>query len=107
LQREYEKVFKDIFGLMGEEKMNLINETVNTANGNKYIILMIPADLVDTIKERLGDEFLWDYDKKTNSLLLMKKPTSYTDFLTGLGKEMWDSVGGSDYIRQERDQWDS
>jgi hypothetical protein len=86
--------------------MKLVNEPINTSNNSNYTILLIPADLVDTIKEKLGNEFIWDYDKKTNSLLLIKKPTSYTDFLTGLGKEMWDSIGGTDYIRRERDQWD-
>lgn len=81
---------------------------VNKPNGvnDDYKVLVIPAELVDVIKEKLGDEFIWDYDKKTNRLFLMKKPESYTDFLSGLGKEMWDSVGGTDYIRQERDKWD-
>lgn len=36
----------------------------------------------------------------------MKKPESYTEFLSGLGKEMWKGVGGTDYINQERDKWD-
>lgn len=73
---------------------------------NKYQVLIIPAELVDTVKQKLGDEFIWDYDKKNNRLFLMKKPESYTDFLSGLGKEIWNSVGGTDYIRQERDKWD-
>lgn len=75
-------------------------------NDNEYKMLIIPAELVDIVKQKLGDEFIWDYDKKNNRLYLMKKPKSYTDFLSGLGKEMWDSVGGTDYIRQERDKWE-
>ena len=75
-------------------------------NNNDYKMLVIPAELVDIIKEKLGDEFIWDYDKKTNRLFIMKRPESYTDFLSGLGKDMWKSVGGTDYIRQERDEWD-
>lgn len=75
-------------------------------NDNEYKMLIIPAELVDIVKQKLGDEFIWDYNKKNNRLYLMKKPKSYTDFLSGLGKEMWDSVGGTDYIRQERDKWD-
>jgi hypothetical protein len=86
--------------------MKLVNGVGNISNEQSYKILIIPADLVDTIKEKLGDEFIWEYDKQSNSLFLMKKPVSYTDFLAGLGKEMWDSVGGTKYIRQERDQWD-
>lgn len=85
--------------------MKSINKYISSDN-NHYKTIVIPEELVDTIKEKLGDEFIWDYDKKTNRLFLMKKPESYTDFLSGLGKEMWDSIGGTDYIRQERDKWD-
>lgn len=82
-----------------------MSETINIGN-NHYKVIIIPDELFDTIKEKLGDEFIWDYDKKTNRLFLMKKPESYTDFLSGLGKEMWQSVGGAEHIRQERDKWD-
>lgn len=86
--------------------MKSLNEIKNMPSADKYKVLIIPAELIDIIKEKLGDEFVWDYDKKTNQLFVMQRPESYTDFLTGLGKEMWDSVGGTEYIRRERDQWD-
>jgi hypothetical protein len=86
--------------------MKQVNGAGNISNEQAYKILIIPAELVDTIKAKLGDEFIWDYDKQSNSLFLMKKPVSYTEFLSGLGKEMWDSVGGTQYIREERERWD-
>ena len=86
--------------------MKPINKASELDNNN-YKMLAIPSELVDIIKEKLGDEFIWDYDKKTNRMFIMKKPESYTDFLSGLGKDMWDSVGGTDYIRQERDKWNT
>jgi hypothetical protein len=85
--------------------MKSVNEYVNLEK-NHYKTIIIPEELLDIIKEKLGDEFIWDYDKKTNGLFLMKKPESYTDFLCGLGKEMWENAGGTTYIRQERDKWD-
>jgi hypothetical protein len=85
--------------------MKPLNEVISKENKD-YKLLVVPAELVDMIKEKLGDEFIWDYEKKTNRLFLMKKPDSYTDFLSGLGKEMWDSVGGTEYISQEREKWD-
>lgn len=85
--------------------MKPINECVSL-DDDHYKTIVIPEELIDIIKEKLGEEFIWDYDKNTNRLFLMKKPESYTDFLSGLGKEMWQSVGGVDYISQERDQWD-
>jgi len=77
--------------------MKSVNEYIDLNNTHCKIII-IPEDLVDIIKEKLGDEFIWDYDKKTNRLFLMKRPESYTDFLSGLGKEMWESVSGTEYI---------
>ncbi|WP_234122423.1 hypothetical protein [Clostridium hydrogenum] len=85
--------------------MKHVNEYANL-DTNHYKTIIIPEELIDVIKEKLGDEFIWDYDKKSNSLFLMKKPKSYTDFLSGLGDEMWQSVGGTEYIKQERDKWD-
>jgi hypothetical protein len=85
--------------------MKSVNEHINL-DSKHYKTIIIPEELVDIIKEKLGDEFIWDYDKKANRLFLMKKPVSYTDFLSGLGKEMWENVGGTDYVRQERDKWD-
>ncbi|OPJ64020.1 hypothetical protein [Clostridium oryzae] len=85
--------------------MKSVSEVINIDNKH-YKMIIIPDELFDTIKEKLGDEFIWDYDKKTNRLFLMKKPESYTDFLSGLGKEMWESAGGEDYIKQEREKWD-
>ena len=84
--------------------MKVANENINLDNEN-YRIIIIPEELIDIIKEKLGDEFIWDYDKKTNSLFLMKRPESYTEYLSGLGKEMWQEVEGVEYIRQERDKW--
>lgn len=86
--------------------MKSVSEEVVNIDNSHYKMIIIPDELFDTIKEKLGDEFIWDYDKKTNRLFLMKKPESYTDFLSGLGKEMWKGVGGADYISQERDKWD-
>ncbi len=81
--------------------METVNEYISLEDKH-YKTIIIPEELVDIIKEKLGDEFIWDFDKNANRLFLMKKPESYTDFLTGLGKEMWESVGGAEFIRQER-----
>jgi len=39
---------------------------------------------------------------------LYAKPKSVTDYMRGLGKEVWAALGGGDaYLKQERDSWDS
>lgn len=39
--------------------------------------------------------------------VLVKRPKSYADALEGLGKEVWDALGGADkYIKEERASWE-
>ena len=71
-----------------------------------YRVVLIPKDMVDFIKEKLGKDVLWVYDEESKELTLIKRPDSYTEALSGLGEEMWKKVGGTDYIRRDRDQWD-
>jgi len=73
----------------------------------EYNVLIVSKEIIHLIKERLGEEILWDYDEETNELILIKKPNSYTDALTGLGEEMWKSAGGIRYIQQERKSWET
>ena len=85
--------------------MNSLNQSSHSSNQDRYKIVLIPTELVDIVKEKLGNEFIWDYDEKTQELFLMKRPESYTDFLSGLGKEIWKSPGGEEHIREERSSW--
>lgn len=71
-----------------------------------YRVVLIPKDMVDFIKEKLGKDVLWVYDEESKELTLIKRPDSYTEALSGLGEEMWKKVGGTDYIRRDREQWD-
>lgn len=71
-----------------------------------YRVVLIPKDMVDYIKEKLGRDVLWVYDEESKELTLIKRPDSYTEALSGLGEEMWKKVGGTDFIRRDREQWD-
>lgn len=73
----------------------------------EYRVVLIPKDMLDFIKEKLGNEVLWVYDEDSNELSLVKRPESYTDALSGLGEEMWKQAGGAEYISRERDKWDN
>lgn len=81
-------------------------DNTGTYSGDNYSVVLIPNEMLDYIKEKLGSDVLWLYDNDSNELFLIKRPESYTDALTGLGEDMWKSVGGVDYIRRERDKWD-
>jgi hypothetical protein len=71
----------------------------------EYTSIRVPSNLIETVKRKLGDEFLWNYDSETKELFLIKRPPSITDALYGLGADLWKQAGGTDYIREERDSW--
>lgn len=85
-----------------EATQQVKHSTVN----EDYRVVLIPKDMVDFIKEKLGKDVLWVYDEDSKELTLIKRPDSYTEALSGLGEDMWKKVGGTDYIRRDRDQWD-
>ncbi|CCJ33448.1 hypothetical protein [Caloramator australicus] len=87
--------------------MGIAKEYKDEINNNEYKIIRVSAEIIDLIKEKLGDEVLWVYDDETKELFLFKKPESFTDALAGLGEEMWKNAGGVDYIKQERDSWEN
>lgn len=72
-----------------------------------YSTLIVSKEVMQLIKEELGDKILWDYDEETQELILIPKPKSYTEALTGLGEEMWKKAGGVKYIQKERDSWET
>lgn len=84
----------------------MANQTEKTTDiAQDYSSIRLPSNLIETVKQKLGDEFLWNYDSETKELFIIKKPSSITEALYGLGADMWKKAGGTDYIRQERDSW--
>jgi hypothetical protein len=96
----YKELFKEMFLL--EIRKNPDKNISNT----DYNMVLIPNDVLEIIRTKLGDEVLLVYDNDTNELSLIKKPESFTKALRGLGKEMWKSVDGENYINQERTSWE-
>ena len=87
--------------------MNINNKNNIDTTINDYKTIKVPSELLEFVKQKLGAEVLWVYDDETNELFLIKKPESFTDALSGLGEDMWKSVGGTDYIRLERESWEN
>lgn len=84
----------------------MANQTEKTNDiVQNYSSIRLPSNLIETVKQKLGDEFLWNYDPETKELFIIKRPSSITEALYGLGEDMWKKAGGTDYIRQGRDSW--
>ncbi len=47
------------------------------------------------------------YPVDEHHAVIAKSPTSYADALQGLGKEVWQALGGAEkYIKEERTSWE-
>jgi hypothetical protein len=86
--------------------LEVTQQVKHSSVNEDYRVVLIPKDMVDFIKEKLGNDVLWVYDEESKELTLIKRPDSYTEALSGLGEDMWKKIGGTDYIRRDRDQWD-
>ena len=67
--------------------------------------ITVPKDVIELIIDKLGEDIIWDYDIMKEEIIIMKRPDSYVEALTGLGEDMWKNAGGTDYIKKERKQW--
>ncbi len=38
-------------------------------------------------------------------IIVIPKPKSFTGFLKGLGKEVWEEEDATEYVRRERKSW--
>lgn len=71
----------------------------------KYQIV-VPKAVREMMKLRAGAK-MRIYPVDEERALLVKHPKDYVAALEGLGKEVWDALGGADkYIREERAAWD-
>lgn len=73
-----------------------------TSKLSKKYQIVIPRDVRKKLKLHVGEHVaLYSLDEER--AVLLKHPKSSVDALQGLGKEIWQSLGGGrKYIRQER-----
>ncbi len=71
--------------------------------GPKYQVVIPQA-----IRRKLGlaprDEVL--VEEMGGIIVILPRPKSYTDFITGLGKEIWKGIDPKAYVARERADWD-
>ncbi|MDZ4221468.1 MAG: AbrB/MazE/SpoVT family DNA-binding domain-containing protein [Patescibacteria group bacterium] len=79
----------------------------NTILSSKHQIV-IPKAIRERMKLKAGMGVTL-YPLDDNRAVLVKQPKSYVEALSGLGKEVWESLGGTEkYIkemREDRDLW--
>ena len=69
--------------------------------------IVIPAEVRERLRLRRGASVIM-YPIDDNRAVLSKqpKPGGYAESMRGLGKEIWDELGGADkYLEEERNSW--
>jgi AbrB family looped-hinge helix DNA binding protein len=67
--------------------------------------IAVPQAARKQLNIQRGDRLLVDI--QDNMIVLIPTPTDYTAKLAGLHKEVWQDINADDYLRGERDAWDT
>jgi len=61
------------------------------------------------IRERLGLGPGKEVLLKTvgNTIVVKPRPENYTQYMCGLGKDIWVDIEPNDYVKGEREEWES
>ena len=70
--------------------------------------IVIPSEVRERLQVKKGSELLL-YAIDDNTAMVVKHPPKghYAESMLGVGKEIWDELGGVDkYLKEERTSWD-
>ena len=69
---------------------------------SKYQVV-IPKEARKKLGLRAGDQLAVEVEGE--KIILRPRPKNYTDYMLGLGKEIWEGIDASEYVRKERELW--
>ncbi|MBI2577881.1 MAG: AbrB/MazE/SpoVT family DNA-binding domain-containing protein [Candidatus Wildermuthbacteria bacterium] len=76
-----------------------------TKLSKKYQIV-VPKEVREKMKLKAG-EIVALYSLDDRRAVLVREPKDYVGALEGLGKEVWEALGGAnEYIKKERGSWE-
>jgi AbrB family looped-hinge helix DNA binding protein len=70
--------------------------------GPKYQVV-IPRPIRKKVRLQPQNEVL--VEEVSGVIIILPRPTSFTEFMLGLGKEAWKGVDPKSYVRKERAGW--
>lgn len=80
--------------------MNLQTYKTTLSKSNQTAV---PAYIISLLGLTAGDNFIWNIEKDKKTLTVTPIPTQRMgDFLSGLGKEIWEGVDVEQYIKDGR-----
>lgn len=80
--------------------MNLQTYKTTLSKSNQTAV---PAWIIEQMGLTAGDNFIWNIEEDKKTLKIIPIPTQKMgDFLSGLGKEVWEGVNVEKYIKDGR-----
>ena len=81
----------------------MMKVTVAKINNRGQVVL--PKDVREALRVKPGDEVLFIVEG--NIVKILARPESYTEYMYGLGQQIWEALGGGDnFLARERASWE-
>jgi len=71
---------------------------------SKYQIV-IPREVRERLNLKVGDKLI--IKANNEKIIIYPQPRSYAKYSLGLGKEIWQGINATEYVRKERETWKS
>ncbi len=71
---------------------------------SKYQIV-IPREVREKLNLKTGDKLI--IKANNEKIIIYPQPKSYAKYSLGLGKEIWQGVDATEYVKKERQTWKS
>lgn len=71
---------------------------------SKYQIV-IPREAREKLDLKAGDKLIIKADNE--KIIIYPQPKNYAKYALGLGKEIWQGVNATEYVKKERQTWKS
>jgi len=66
--------------------------------------VVIPKEARKRLGLHAGDQLVVEVEGE--KVVLRPRPKNYTNYMLGLGKEIWQEIDATEYIRKERESWE-
>ena len=71
---------------------------------SKYQIV-IPREAREKLNLKAGDKLI--IKANDDKIVIYPQPKNYAKYSLGLGKEIWQGIDATEYVRKERETWKS
>ena len=71
--------------------------------GKRYQIV-IPKKIREQLGVNIEDELI--VGVRDGWIIMQPRPRRYSEYMQGLGKEVWKGIEATEYVRKEREAWE-